>query len=69
MSHQLIAAARPGDRIVIRTPQGQTRRGTVVLKFTTHLVLNGGGRHGTPLVATPDNIVSLRYIKPKGEQA
>ena len=27
------------------------------MRFASHLVLNGGGRHGTPLVATAANYV------------
>lgn len=62
MSQSLIEAARPGDRVTITTPQGQKRTGRVVMNERTHLVLNLGGRHGTPGVATARNIVSLRYM-------
>lgn len=58
-------AARIGDRVTINVPAGRglrgqewkQRTGRVVMRFATHLVLNGGGRHGTPLVATPENYV------------
>lgn len=63
MSQSLIAAARPGDRVTIATPQGNKRTGRVTLAYSTHLVLNLGGKHGTPGVATADNIVSLRFMK------
>lgn len=56
-ARRIIAAAQRRDRVWIRTPQGQTRSGRVVMRFPTHLVLDGGGRHGTPLVATEENIV------------
>lgn len=57
--------ARIGDIVMINVPNGigrhgvewKQRRGRVVMRFATHLVLNGGGRHGTPLVATPENYV------------
>ena len=51
---------KPGDRITIRTPHGSERTGRVVMWFATHCVLNGGGRHGMPLVATPANF--LRHV-------
>lgn len=58
-------AAQRGDMVTINVPNGigrhgvewKQRRGRVVMRFATHLVLNGGGRHGTPLVATPENYV------------
>lgn len=61
----VFSQARRGDTVVINTPAGigrngpefKQRRGRVVMAFSTHLVLNGGGRHGTPLVATADNYV------------
>jgi hypothetical protein len=48
---------RPGDHVTIRTPQGQTRSGRVVMLGTHGPVLNLGGKHGTPGVATPTNFV------------
>jgi hypothetical protein len=56
---------RPGDSVTIKTPHGNERRGKVVMKFPTHCVLNGGGRHGTPLVASPRNIVRHRRAPQK----
>lgn len=56
-ARQVLERARRGDRVTIRTPHGQTRRGRVVFNEGTHLVLNGGGPHGTPLIATERNIV------------
>lgn len=49
----------PGDRVTIRTPQGRERIGRARLAYPTHAVLDGGGAHGTPLVAAADNLVRI----------
>jgi hypothetical protein len=59
----LFQAARIGDIVTIMTPRGSTRKGRVVMKFDTHLVLNGGGAHGTPLIADDSN---TWHVKAKG---
>ena len=59
------STATIGDRVTINVPAGigrngpefKQRSGRVVMRFASHLVLNGGGRHGTPLVATAANYV------------
>ena len=56
----------PGDRVTIRTPHGQELTGRVVMKLPTHAVLNGGGKHGKPLVADPRNFV--RHAKSRARQ-
>lgn len=61
--------ARPGDRVTIRTPHGSTRTGRVVMCFPHHLVLNGGGKHGTPLVADASNFVSIRPVPAQQRRA
>lgn len=62
------ANIRPGDRVTIRVPAGrrtdgthETKRSTgrAVLVFPDHAVLNMGGRHGTPGVATEENLVKV----------
>lgn len=50
---------RPGDRVTIRTPQGQERTGRVVMTFPEHVVLNMGGAHGTPGIANERNFVRV----------
>jgi hypothetical protein len=60
---QLLAAVRPGDRVTILTPQGQERSGRCVLKYPDRAVLNLGGAHGTPGVATARNIVRVKKAK------
>ena len=65
---QLIAQARPGDRVTIRVPaamgrggiEWRERTGRVMIKSPGHLALDLGGQHGTPGVATAENIVRLR---------
>lgn len=54
-------AIKPGSRVTIKTPQGQTRRGKAVM-YNSKIdgwVLNMGGRHGTPGIVTRDNFVAL----------
>jgi hypothetical protein len=63
----VFSKARRGDTVVINVPNGIGRngpefkhaRGRVVMAFSTHLVLNGGGRYGRPLVADATNYVRL----------
>lgn len=52
-----IANAHPGQLVKLRTPHGAMIRGRVVFAAGTHLTINAGGRHGTPYVATPANLV------------
>jgi len=58
----------PGDTVTIRTPQGQTRRGRVVMKGPAGWVLNLGGRHGTPGIASPENTVKVTKSKKSRNQ-
>lgn len=46
---------RPGEMVTYSTPQGQTRRGRAVLADSDHVVVNAGGRHGTPQVVNSKN--------------
>lgn len=55
-----------GDRVTIRTPQGQKRTGRAVMRGPGGWVLNLGGRYGTPGIAAPENIVSVRRGKRRG---
>jgi len=47
----------PRKRVVIVTPQGQLRAGRVVMNGPAGWVLNMGGSHGTPGIATEKNTV------------
>jgi hypothetical protein len=62
----LIEKARPGDRVTIMTPHGSKLTGRVVMARPNgheHLVLNLGGRYGTPGIATVKNIVSVKFVE------
>ena len=56
---------RPGDRITFLIPNGIGRNGVewkkksgrVVMTFPHHVVVNGGGRHGTPYVVSESNFI------------
>ena len=52
---------RHGDRVTIRNHFGVCRTGRAVglLLFPTHATINMGGKHGTPAVADPSNIVMV----------
>jgi hypothetical protein len=59
IADELLASIRVGDRVTIETPQGQTRSGRAVMRGPSGWVLNMGGPHGTPGVATHRNIVKV----------
>lgn len=54
------SAIRSGCRVTIVTPHHQQRTGTAVMKGPYGWVLNLGGKHGTPGVATPSNVIMVR---------
>jgi hypothetical protein len=68
--HERISA---GDRVTIRIPNGIGRNGTeyrtvtgrAVMRGPHGWVLNIGGAHGTPKVASSDNIVGVQKAKQK----
>lgn len=62
---ELHAAVGPGDRLTIRTAQGQELTGRVVMRNAYGFVLNLGGRYGKPGVATPENLVKIRKASAK----
>lgn len=53
---------RPGDRVTISTPQGQKVSGRAVMRNRQHgcWVLNLGGPHGRPGIASEENIIGIR---------
>lgn len=53
----IFKAIRPRSLVGIVTPQGGILAGKAVMVFHTHAVLNGGGPHGTPLIADASNTV------------
>jgi len=72
----IIAQIRPGDRVTILVPAGMGRggqewkesTGRAVIVSPGHVALNMGGRHGTPGVATAQNVVSVRKAKRGAEE-
>jgi hypothetical protein len=53
---------RPGDRVTIVTQQNQNVTGRAVMRNRQAgcWVLNAGGPHGRPVIASEENIVSIR---------
>lgn len=61
---------KAGDRVTYLRPNGIGRNGVefkkavgtaqMLLIFEDHVVLNVGGRYGTPAVVNADNFVSVR---------
>jgi hypothetical protein len=49
-----------GDFVTIVTPHGSTRKGRAVMRGPAGWVLNLGGAHGTPGIASEDNVIALR---------
>ena len=61
LGHEItLRAIRVGDRVTIVNRFDQESTGSAVMKGPHGWVLNMGGRHGTPAVATADNIVRVR---------
>ena len=56
----------PGDRVTIRTPHGQERTGRAVMLGPAGWVLNLGGAHGTPGIASESNIVKVKKARTPG---
>jgi len=54
-----------GDRVTVTTPQGGHRSGVARIfnRDAGVIVLNGGGPHGTPVIATPGNVVRVNHRK------
>lgn len=62
----MLNAIGAGDRVTIETPQGQEVTGRAVMKGPAGWVLNMGGPHGRPGIATERNIVKV--VKAKNPQ-
>jgi hypothetical protein len=60
----LFDAIRPGSRVTIVNRFGQSRSGRAVMRGPHGWVLNMGGPHGTPAIATPDNVTKVRAGNP-----
>lgn len=68
LNPDLFDAIRPGDRVTIvnRFGQQQTGRATIINRKDDVVVLNMGGPHGTPGIATRENVV--RVVPGKGKR-
>jgi len=58
-SEDLYARIRPGMRVSILDRFGKVSTGRVVMSGPAGWVLNMGGRHGTPAIASPQNVVRV----------
>ena len=66
---RLIDIIRPGDKVTIRTARGQKRTGRAVMRSSCDgWVLNGGGRHGTPILADDENTIQIWRPKARKSQ-
>ena len=59
----LFDAISRGDRVTITNRFGQDRTGKAVMLGPGGWVLNMGGPHGTPGIATPDNVAKVKKTK------
>lgn len=57
---------RAGDRVTIVNRFGQQHTGRAVMRGPAGWVLNMGGKHGTPGIATRENIVAVKPAKKHG---
>ena len=64
MVKRLIDVVRAGDIVTIITPHGSKLKGRAVMRSSYDgWVLNGGGRHGTPLLADDSNVIKVSVVK------
>lgn len=56
---------RNGSRVTIVNRFGQQSTGRAVMLGPAGWVLNMGGRHGTPAIASPENVVKVSTKNPK----
>lgn len=59
-SSTLFGSIEPGDRVTILTPRNQRATGRAVMRGPYGWVLNMGGRHGTPGIATEANTIMVQ---------
>jgi hypothetical protein len=62
----LYRSIRPGDRVTIVNRHGQESSGRAVMRGPSGWVLNMGGKHGTPAIASPENITDVKHGKGGG---
>lgn len=59
----ILDTIRAGTRVTIVNRFGQRRTGRAVMRGPAGWVINLGGRHGTPAIATEENIVKVRQAR------
>ena len=62
---RLFDSIKPGSRVTIVNRFGQQRAGRCVMKFPDRAILNMGGPHGSPGIATDANVVKVNQPKEK----
>jgi hypothetical protein len=60
---------RPGSRVTIVNRFGQCHTGRAVMRGPAGWVLNMGGPHGTPDIASPRNVVRVTNPREKRDHA
>lgn len=61
----MIEQIQHGSRVTIVDRFGQKSTGTAVMRGPAGWVLNMGGRHGTPGIASAENVVKVTTRNPK----
>lgn len=56
----IVDMIRNGDRVTIETRHGNSVSGVATMRGPAGWVINTGGRHGTPAIASERNVVSIR---------
>jgi len=64
-AESLYHSIRPGDRVTIVDRFGKEHTGRAVMKGPAGWVLNMGGPHGTPDIASPENITKVKSMGAK----
>jgi hypothetical protein len=59
----LLSLIRPGDRVTLVDRFGVERSGKAVMRGPAGWVLNMGGPHGTPGIATEENVTKVRPVR------
>lgn len=65
LAGSLMDTIRAGCRVTIVDRFGKSRTGRAVMKGPHGWVLNMGGRHGTPGIASDVNVTNVRCTKRK----
>jgi hypothetical protein len=60
---RLVDTIGPGDRVTIVDRFGKEQTGRAVMKGPHGWVLNMGGKHGTPGIASDDNVTKVKKKK------